>query len=59
MSDSLHSYFLAQSDDSWRWRVIDEEGEVVASGAASDQRAADASALEVVQLLETRSLRGA
>ena len=36
------AYSLSQSDEGWRWRVYDEDGETVATGAHASQAAAQA-----------------
>lgn len=45
MSEPVLSYFMHRMQDVWRWRIVDEVGEVVASGAAEDYARADADAL--------------
>ena len=45
LSEPGLSYFLHRMQDVWRWRIVDEVGEVVASGAAEDYARADADAL--------------
>lgn len=50
MSGPVLSYFLHRAQDAWRWRVLDECGDVVASGAALDQASADAGALAAMGL---------
>ena len=36
------AYSLSQADTVWTWRVFDEDGETVASGADADRQAAQA-----------------
>jgi hypothetical protein len=36
------AYSLSQAEAGWTWRVYDEDGETVASGADSDRQAAQA-----------------
>jgi len=46
MEDSLVAYSLSQVDFGWIWRLVDEMGEIIADGAAPDQRTAERSMLE-------------
>ena len=41
MEDSLFAYSLSQAEIGWTWRLLDEMGDVVATGAAPDQRSAE------------------
>lgn len=36
------AYSLSQAEAGWTWRIYDEDGETVASGAVADRQAAQA-----------------
>ena len=36
------AYCLSQADGGWIWRIYDEDGRIVASGADADRQAAQA-----------------
>ena len=40
MQDPLIAYSLCQVEAGWIWRLIDEEGAIIAGGVAPDQRTA-------------------
>lgn len=46
MEDSMVAYCLSQVEIGWIWRLLDEMGEIIAAGAAPDQRTAETRMLE-------------
>ena len=48
------AYALVHDGGVWRWRLIDEDGEVVANGAAASLAQAEQSAVCAMRLAEPR-----
>ncbi len=42
------AYSLSQADSGWEWRIFDEDGRTVASGADPDRQAAQAAVNELI-----------
>jgi hypothetical protein len=49
MEQSLLAYSLRQAESGWAWNVYDPEGDVIASGTAATQSAAERYVYEVMQ----------
>jgi hypothetical protein len=49
MEQSLLAYSLRQAESGWMWNVYDLDGDVVASGTAATQSAAEQFVFEVLQ----------
>lgn len=47
--EQLFAYTLSQVEEGWTWSLWDEDGGVVAAGAASDQRSAELSLFEALR----------
>ena len=49
MEQSLLAYSLRRADSGWAWTVFDPEGDLVASGTAATQSAAEQVVFEFLQ----------